>query len=562
MKPLRLLLAAVLLTAITGLQAQTLLRGPYLQMPTEHSIVVKWRTDVSDTGTVLVGNSPTNLTMTYTEDSAAIDHSVTIDNLDTNTTYYYQVKIGSTVLAGGNDLCHFKTDPQDGEVLPIRIWAIGDFGRNSTDQRNVATSYLNYTGNRGTDVWLWLGDNAYNDGLDQEYQDKVFDVYDTMFNYMPFMPCPGNHDYGSISPPQSTVNPPDQTGPYFDIITVPTNGEAGGVASGYELYYSYDYGNVHFVSLNSELGSATSSSDDWTGAYSFVPIIGTPFNGSPMTQWLESDLQANDKPWVIVYFHQPPYSKGSHDSDGFYEIYMRAMREYFTPIFDQYGVDMVINGHSHVYERSYPVYGHTGAASDFNPATMQVSSYSGYDSLGEAYVKLTYGPDANKGTIYTVVGCSGTQESSPALNHPVMFYGLGGSINTGSMVIDVDGKRLDARFLRSDGQTFDHFTILKRDSTDPSGTGVVLNALENNVTVYPNPFTSELTVDFTVQTKITAELTLFDVKGEQLYTTESQAIAGKNRFSIDAAKLQLPDGVYYIQLKVGGATLTRKVMKL
>ena len=108
----------------------------------------------------------------------------------------------------------------------------------------------------------WVGDNDYDDGTDAEYQAKVFDSvygYDSIFNFLPFMPSPGNLDYNSISPVTNPQPPLEHSGPYFDMVDVPRNGESGGVASGNELYYSYDYGNAHFLSLNSEIGSLFSS---------------------------------------------------------------------------------------------------------------------------------------------------------------------------------------------------------------------------------------------------------------------------------------------------------------
>ena len=54
-----------------------------------------------------------------------------------------------------------------------------------------------------------------------------------------------------------------------------------------------------------------------------------------MVDWLHADLQANTQPWVIVYFHQPPYTDGSHDSGQFYEVFMKTMRENFAEIFEQ-----------------------------------------------------------------------------------------------------------------------------------------------------------------------------------------------------------------------------------
>ena len=128
-------------------------------------------------------------------------------------------------------------------------------------------------------------------------------------------------------------------GPYYEAHVLPTGGEAGGVSSGTEAYYSFDYANVHFIVLDSMDSSRAP--------------------GSAMLTWLQADLSGTTQEWVIVYFHHPPYTKGSHDSDSAADSGGRlvAMRENVLPILEAGGVDLVLGGHSHIYERSYPLLG-------------------------------------------------------------------------------------------------------------------------------------------------------------------------------------------------------------
>ena len=73
-------------------------------------------------------------------------------------------------------------------------------------------------------LWIWLGDNAYNNGKDEEYQKNVFDVYQSAFlQNLPIYPSPGNHDYGGKHDPKEP--------PYFKIFNMPIEGQAGGVPS-------------------------------------------------------------------------------------------------------------------------------------------------------------------------------------------------------------------------------------------------------------------------------------------------------------------------------------------
>ena len=89
-----------------------------------------------------------------------------------------------------------------------------------------------------------LGDNAYSNGTDAEYQSAVFNMYPNMLKKSVLWPAFGNHDGYS-------ANSDNQTGVFYDIFTLPANAEAGGSASGTEAYYSFDYANIHFICLNS-----------------------------------------------------------------------------------------------------------------------------------------------------------------------------------------------------------------------------------------------------------------------------------------------------------------------
>ncbi|MFT6760715.1 MAG: hypothetical protein ACJATS_001904, partial [Psychroserpens sp.] len=294
MKPiLYFLLFAVSLSSV---QAQTVVRGPYLQFPTSSSMKVLWRTDVATPSTVYYGLSLATVMDNQIDLSTSVtNHNVNVEGLSPYTEYYYAVSDGNTVLAGADDNHRFRTSPVIGTVQPIRAWVIGDFGKGNAKQMDVKDAFLDHVGSDMPDMWLWLGDNAYEAGTDEEFANKVFGSeygYGEIFPRIPFMPTPGNHDYGSVLNIVIGENPADHDGPYFDIVDVPTNGEMGGVPSGYELYYSFDYGNVHFMSLNSEIGAIFSGSQDWIGSSPF-----NSFEGSPFTDWLHADLQANDKPW-------------------------------------------------------------------------------------------------------------------------------------------------------------------------------------------------------------------------------------------------------------------------
>jgi len=272
--------------------AQTLTRGPYLQNVTPSEITIRWRTSVGTNSVVRFGFSLFDLNLSVTNLTLTREHEVRLTGLSADTAHYYAVGTTGDILATGNDYI-FHTAPA--LPRPIRIWAIGDAGTANANQMAVRDDFYAYNGmkpadalNHPLDVWLMLGDNAYPSGTDANYQKAVFNIYSALLRRTAVWPTFGNHDDRASS--SAT-----QSGAYYAMFSPPKNGEAGGVASGTKAYYSFDYGNVHFVCLN--------SSD-----------IDRSTNGA-MLAWLRNDLASATQDWLIAFWHHPPYSKGSHNSD-------------------------------------------------------------------------------------------------------------------------------------------------------------------------------------------------------------------------------------------------------
>jgi hypothetical protein len=135
---------------------------------------------------------------------------------------------------------------------------------------------------------------------------------------------------------------------------------------------------------------------------------------------------------------------------------MYEMRQNIVPILEEYGVDLVLAGHSHNYERSYLLHGHYGVSSTLQPA-MILDPGNGREQDTGAYVKSQTGAQARKGAVYLTVGSSGSTEDLYG-HHPAMFIARA---QLGSLVLDVDGSRLDGAFLRETGAIDDRFTIIK-----------------------------------------------------------------------------------------------------
>ena len=446
---------SVILISLAGVmpcltQAQSLTRGPYLQSGSTTSVTVKWRTSSSVVGVVKYGTVNGTLNLgSVSESSSKTDHSVTLTGLTPNTQYFYSIGHGSTVLAGGGDN-FVVTAPTTAK--PTRVWVVGDPGTGTTNQTNVRDAYYSFTGSTHTDLALLLGDNAYEDGTDSENQTKLFNIYQSIFQKTVFWSTIGNHDAHNDNAKSST-----QTGPYFDIWTFPKAGEAGGVASGTEAYYSFDYGNIHFVCIDSYGGSSLSG----TG---------------PMANWLRSDLANNTKQWLVAFWHVPPYSRGSHYSDD--STQLTKMREIFNPILEEYGVDLVLTGHCHAYERSKFINGHYGYSSSFNSSTMVVQSGSGREDGSGAYIKAN--GSAAPGTVYIVTGAAGQASGSGSMDHPAHYLSLK---ELGSVVLDFDGNRLDAKMIGPTGAIRDYFTIIKGNDTTPPAAPTGLTATAGNAQV-------------------------------------------------------------------------------
>ena len=435
-------------------EAQTLVRGPYLQSGTSSSVIVKWRTDEATESVVHYGLDPDGLTLSATNSTSTTEHAVQLTGLSADVKYFYSVgySVGtSSVTLAGGDSDHFVvTAPVPGTAKPTRIWVIGDSGKADENARAVRDAFLEFTGSRDPDLWIMLGDNAYSEGNDVEYQAAVFDTYPQLLPRTVLWPTLGNHD-------GFTADSTTESGPYYDIFSLPRNGEAGGVASGTEAYYSFDYGNMHFICLDSY---ETDRSPD----------------GAMMT-WLEADLAANDREWVIAFWHHSPYSKGERDSDtGRRSI---ALRQNAVPLLERYGVDLVLTGHSHSYERSYLIDGHYELSDTFTDA-MKKNPGDGSATGDGAYRKPVAVGAPRAGAVYVVAGTAGSVRWGP-LNHPAMAVSINKTL--GSMVLDVNGSRLDAMFLDSTGNIRDDFTILKVLGTVPTFNSLATHPTKDPFTV-------------------------------------------------------------------------------
>lgn len=486
-----LIFAILMIAALFGTTVQAdvtdvvstpkIVRGPYLQMSLPNSIMVRWRTDVATDSRVFYSQDPANQNLTVTNSTATTEHTITITGLDSNTRYYYKVGTTTGPLSAR---FNFHSAPDDGHANAVRIWVLGNTFGKARNTKATRDAYLKYTGKAYTHLMLLLGDIP-KDSTDPSYQSKLFNVFGSvMANTSSLAALGDNETDGSASPPATL--------PYYSIFNLPSQGQGGGLASGNERYYSYDYGTIHFVALDSEADDRSPS--------------------GPMMTWLDDDLAQNKVPWIIAYWHHSPYSKGNHNSDN--EIQMIEMRENANHILENHGVDLVLGAHSKSYERTFLIDGFYGMSNTFSQS-MEMDPGDGRVDGDGPYLK----PQdlGHAGTVYIVDGTA-SGGARAKLNHPAMFKS---TRTTGSVIIDENCAQMDVKMLSKKGNIVDYFTIRKKNAiptatiTSPSngqnfsaGQDITINAnasdADNNIRrlrFFEN--TTEIAADYSAPYSVT-----------------------------------------------------------
>ena len=254
-----------------------------------YTIVVSWRTANQEASWVQYGEElPYDMNASG---SSGTIHHVALGDLEPDTTYHY--RCGSELGWSGDFT--FKTAPSDPSEA-FTFVALGDSRTNwqTCGECSEATHAAD------PEFVVHTGDVVAH-GSDQNEWNVWFDEATILLRETVFMPAIGNHE----------ENAPN----YYQQFALPHN----------EDWYSFDYGNAHFIALSTEKSMI----------------------GSQRT-WLEQDLASTNATWIFVYYHRPMYSSGSHGPE-------RPVYYAWGDLFDEYHVDMVFNGHDHCYERTHPM---------------------------------------------------------------------------------------------------------------------------------------------------------------------------------------------------------------
>jgi 3',5'-cyclic AMP phosphodiesterase CpdA len=191
------------------------------------------------------------------------------------------------------------------------------------------------------DLIVHTGDIAYDSGSITEFEDNVFGVYAELFRSIPLFPAAGNHEYKTM-----------QGAPFREVFALP--GDSG------EKWYSFDWGRVHFVAIDTEASYANQAA------------------------WLDRDLASTELPWKIVYLHRPPYSSGMHGSD-------TGLRKALAPILERHRVQLVLAGHDHDYERTLPQQGVYHVVTGGGGRGTRPVGESAFTAFSEDVIHFVYG---------------------------------------------------------------------------------------------------------------------------------------------------------------------------
>jgi len=280
---------------------------PYLQYPTTDSIRVGFETSEESAGVVEFGEEiPLKRKV---ETPLGTMHHATLEGLKPSTSYFYKVTAttkGGDKIAG--QVLTFKTAALPGESFNFAVF--GDSQRNRRMTGQVATRAFE---NRPSFL-LHLGD-VVDDGADKgQWLHDLFRPCQELFGRVAMMPTIGNHE----------KNHPF----YYQYFNLPAP----------EFHYKFTWGDADFFAIDSN-----------------KPLV----PGEGQLAWLEKELASSKAKWKFCYHHHPCYSSDSDDYgdtfNGKQSTFGTEKLRQLASLYEKYRVDMVMNGHIHAYERTFPI---------------------------------------------------------------------------------------------------------------------------------------------------------------------------------------------------------------
>jgi hypothetical protein len=325
-------------------------RAPYVQQISTGSAKVGWAgSSTGDQLTITTATAPTApIAVELARSTArAADGDAqawaSAAGLAPDTTYCYALSSAGEPMTATTG---FRTAPAAGSTEPVRFLAFGDTGGGGSDQYALLEQMYEFP----YQLMVHTGDVAYGSGTVDQLDRTFFDVYADLLRNVPLFPAPGNHDYETA-----------QAAPYAEAFALAER-----------RWYSFDWGPVHFVALDTETDLAAQAA------------------------WLDADLAGSPAPWKIAFLHRPPYSSGEHGSS-------TGIRDLFGPIFESHGVQLVFAGHDHDYERTVPQNGVTYVVTGGGGIGTRPVARSGFTAFSEDVIHFVYGEvDGDQLTLHAV----------------------------------------------------------------------------------------------------------------------------------------------------------------
>lgn len=388
-------------------QPISLMRKPYLQSALGDSLSILWRTDIGKSCKVLFRKEKMTewqevRGITRNTNTGLIENEVTLHNLDVKTIYNYKLYTDNERLLPFDKL-HF-TSPASHADTSFSFFAVGDIGEpiethGTPDQlADALEPYLD-----SLQFGVFLGDIIYPDGKSEIYDKNLFEHFVNVFPYIPIFTVLGNHDW----------HDPDEN--YLKEWKLPGN----------EHYYSFDYSNTHFIALDSKNGDL--------------------HDYDAQIEWLKNDLRKHQgtQQWIVVLLHHNGKScTYKNDYDAVISLY---------PVFEQYEVDLVLNGHAHTYERLNPMDGQGGVTSAKDASTSKLFNPEGFVSItvGSGGKLRGYGSDPKP---YT--------PDPDNCRHPGL---VAASVHENAFLwLDIEGNKLSGKAISTyDHSILDKFIIVK-----------------------------------------------------------------------------------------------------
>jgi len=534
---MRALLIILLITS-QSTYAQIVDRYNYVQKPTETGVTIAWRTASSSIGTITWGVDAFNLTNTETETSATQKHFFDITGLTPNTKYYYQ----TTTDGGFTSAIDFFYTAKADSNKNFSFLHYGDCGYNNTIQNDIATLMIGDS----TDFGVVTGDVDQGNG--DKYDEVFFGPYKDLVKNSCQFTCIGNHDTYA-----------DNAATYIDAFYMPTNNPQQS-----ERYYSYTWGNAKFICLDANI------------AYQI---------GSDQHSWMLDELKCNDRQWLFVFFHQPPWTN-AWSADYYlpfspYFLYEgnEDMRTDLVPYFEQYDVDFVLNGHSHCYQRGelngvkYIISGGAGASTlDANKTSdapnIQVEIYENqyvrFDITGDTatYVSININ-DIVSDSVTTI-------KTFTSYTPEISLNGQEITSTTGSNYVwFLDGMQISETaqsFTPSENGTYEVMTTNQHGcsyTSEPFHYDLLSNSIDeidlSELNIFPNPSNNIITITGN-ENGFSGQLNfkIYDAMGKLVFQKQINIDGAlKHQLNIE----EFNNGIYLLEMSCESNRFSKRIIK-